>query len=253
MCGLWASPMALSSAKLLPVRESPKMIQQTEIFSQSGGITKIPPAPRCLRRRMLLLAGALIVILAQSVTQILPDEMDNAHAIDSLQLRLLDVEIRKAKLRVGQTGFWHRLIPRIQFSAGYGVKDLFFVDPSNSYLFPKDAYRLTVSISITDIFDFAKHSDALLDLAKIETEYERVRRQQELSKLAAQHQNRIFDELAAVLNDELNIRKDIAAFDQLRFNQGKLGYDAMLNAKLDLLEMRKQLLHLAQQKIQVKK
>jgi len=93
---------------------------------------------------------------------------------DTLRLKLLEIEMEKVRERSRNTGFWHRIIPKLSCSAGFGISDLIFVDPAytTAALFPKDAYRFTLSMSLNEIIDASKHSEAELELEKLRVEYE---------------------------------------------------------------------------------
>ena len=91
----------------------------------------------------LLLLLAFTVFSPQSVCQTPttgPEDLPQSVTIqDSLDLHLLELEIKKARLNATQSDLWHRLIPRISLSASLGVKDIFFIDPNTSlpYVLPQ--------------------------------------------------------------------------------------------------------------------
>ena len=169
--------------------------------------------------------------------------------IDSLQLRLLVLEIRKAELQVTQTNLWHRLLPHINASASFGIKDILFIDPSYSVLsvLPKDAYRLTLSLSISEILDFSKHSNAELELEKLQAQYQRTMQQQARSQTALRLQLSELDELLIMMNQEFGMKEDLVKFNELRFKQGRIEYNALVSARLSLLNVKRTIYHLNQQ------
>ena len=106
--------------------------------------------------------------------------------IDSLQLQQIEIDIQKAEEQVSQTNFFHRLIPNMSISASYGIGNLLFVDPSSTatYVMPKDAYRLSLNLSISELFFSSKHSDAILQLSRLQTEYQHMKYLQEATQIA---------------------------------------------------------------------
>ena len=164
---------------------------------------------------------------------------------DSLQLRLLEIAIEEAQIQVSQSNFLHRLIPHINFSASFGVSDIVFYNASGTtpYLLPKDAYRLSVSLSLGDLFDFSKHHEAQLRLDHLEIEYKRAidlkSREIEIRRLQLAE----FCEVRSSLSEELKMKEDVARFNDLRFRQGKIAYDQLVRSQLDVLTLRRSLLH----------
>jgi outer membrane protein TolC len=169
--------------------------------------------------------------------------------IDSLHLEILSLEIQKAQLQVEETNFWHRLLPQIQFSAGFSTKDIVFLDPTNAtYLLPKDSYRLSVSLSISDIFDGSKHENAKLNLTKLQLEYEQTKQRQ--AALRQHHQNELStaNDVQKNLEESLKLKEDILRFNELLFKQGKIEFDVLIKSKLDLLTTQNSIIQLKQQK-----
>ena len=160
---------------------------------------------------------------------------------DSLQLRLLEIEIAKAQIQVSQTNLWHRLIPQFHFSGSLALKDIFFVDPSSfiPYIVPRDAYRLTATVSVTDILDGSKHSRAELDLEKLRVEFERLKQQQARQRSNLRRRRAELNDLFTMLREELKMKEDVVKFNDLRFQQGNIDYDALVRSRLDVLNVRK--------------
>jgi hypothetical protein len=79
---------------------------------------------------------------------------------DSMALSLLEIDIGKAEEKVTSTRFWRRLIPQVHLSASFGIRDLVFVDPASfiPYLIPHDSYRLTISLSLNELFFSSQHT-----------------------------------------------------------------------------------------------
>jgi len=182
------------------------------------------------------------------------DDTTTQHqGLDTLELRLLEVEIRKWEAKVEETSFWTRLLPQIHFSAGYGMRDLMFIDPTSftPYILPRDAYRLTVSLSLNDVLMSSAHTQAILELEKL---------RETLSMRRIQHarERRIFEEqLTATrielehLEKELAIVQELLRFNQLRFEQGKIEFDALARTKLELLGLQRSIQSVRQQQLMV--
>jgi len=177
----------------------------------------------------------------------------NTSSIDSMDLKLLELAISKAELQVHQTNFWHRIIPQIHVSASFGMKDIIFVDPTNfvPYILPKDAYRLSISISINELLDFDKHTNAELELEQLHTRYNRLKQQQSNERSILNLQSFELDSLCAMATDELKLKKDILKFKTLCFQQGKIEFDEFLKSQLDLLSIRKSLINLNKQRTEL--
>lgn len=171
-------------------------------------------------------------------------------SIDSLDLKLLELEIAKAELQVTQTNFWHRIIPQLHISASLGMRDIIFVDPTNfvPYILPKDAYRLSISLSINEIFNFGKHTNAELELELLNTHNNRLKERQRINQATLVLQSVELDSLYSIARDELKLKEDILNFKTLCFEQGKIGFDEYLKSQLDVLNVRKSLIGVNKQK-----
>jgi hypothetical protein len=168
---------------------------------------------------------------------------------DSLELRLLDIEIEKAQARVSETSLWKRLIPEIHVSGSFGIHDVVFVDPTTftPFILPRDAYRLTISLSLSGIFDFSKHSLAQLELERLSTERSlRLLSLAESRKILEQQLSALQQNLV-IAQEEIRIIEDLVRFNQLRFEQGKIEFDTLMRTKLELLNARKAILRIQYQ------
>ena len=211
-------------------------------------------ALRKLRIIFLFIAFALSLVpgAASAQDSLLLDAAPDIQytVLDSLHLKLLDLEIEKAKLEVEQSDFWHRFIPQIHATISFGVNDLFFIDPAtfNSYVFPNDAYRITLSLSLSELLNFSKQSEAQLKLEQAITTYQSEKEKRILFINTLCQQQITLDKLIALAEEEFTIKESIIKFNDLRFQQGKIEYDALVNSKLDLLPAKKTLLQLDKQK-----
>jgi len=176
--------------------------------------------------------------------------------LDSLELRLLDIEIQKAEARVSETSFWKRIIPQVHISGSFGVHDVVFIDPTTftPYILPRDAYRLTISLSLNEAFNFSKHSLAEFELARLSTERaHRLQRQAQLRNSFEQQLIALQEQLG-ILQEEMSIVQDLLRFNQMRFEQGEIEFDSLMRTKLELLNTQKaiQRIHHQQSELRLK-
>jgi len=191
----------------------------------------------------ILLSGLTPFIHAQ--VSFIPDSLESP---DSFQLYLQQLKLDEAEIEVNQTNFWHRLIPQIHLSASVGMHDLIFTDPSYNVLtvLPKDAYRVTISMSLTELFDFSKHTLAQLKLEGIKADIIRLRQHWYTTQLRLTKQLQWLEKFKAFISEELIMKKDLLMYSNLRFTQGKIDYEAFVRSKLDILNVNKTLFQLDQ-------
>jgi hypothetical protein len=168
-------------------------------------------------------------------------DADSAQALnstlDTLDMHLLQIEIAKAEASVSETSFWMRIIPQVHISASYGMHDIMFVDPTtfSPYFIPKDAYRLSLTMSINDIFNSSKNVQASLDLQRLRTEEIVLKEKQRTA------QRRLDQELKELQNEEAFLQvesthiRELVRFNELRFKEGKIEFDALTRTRLELL------------------
>jgi len=161
--------------------------------------------------------------------------------VDSLRLRSLDIELEQARLEAVQTDFIHRLIPQVHLSASVGFKDMLFIDPSYSVLsvLPNDAYRLNLSLSLSDLFDFSKHRTAELKCERLQADIARIRQQLQESQSGLLRELSELEALATLDSTVLALKEDVLNFNGLRFQQGKIEYDVLIRSKLDVLSAKR--------------
>jgi hypothetical protein len=180
-------------------------------------------------------------------------DVDNAQTLnpilDSLDLRLLQIEIAKAEARMTETGFWPRIIPQVHISASFGMHDIMFVDPATftTYILPRDAYRLTISLSLNDVFSSSRHTQAVLELERLRTEESLLTMKQLHSRKSLEHQLLALRDQAELLQKEMSLIQQLLHFNELRFQQGKIEFDALIRSKLELTSAMKSIMHIHQQ------
>jgi len=204
---------------------------------------------KCFSKARLTLAVLFIVLscVANALSQDQPGTITPVPpSLDSLQSYLLGLEVGKADAVAQRTDFWHRLVPKITFSASLGVSDIAFLHSFESpgYIIPKDAYRLTISLSLSEIISTADHEIALL---------ERERRVAEQSALLLRRQNErerrtrrtaALREELSLLEEELRILQRIAAFNLILFEEGKIKFDSYVRSQLQIIAARQRIVRL---------
>jgi hypothetical protein len=159
--------------------------------------------------------------------------------LDSLYRHLAFLEVAKAREAVTSTNFWHRLIPLVSLGGGIGMKDLAFPDAGGTLVLPKDTYRLTLGLSLSALLDGSTHAGAELRLAEMETRLSILVRRQFLSRLSLERKrNELSAELEA-LRDELAVRRDAVACQELLFAQGRADFHSLAGARIDLIRLKR--------------
>ena len=173
--------------------------------------------------------------------------------IDSLEIHKLEIDIQKADEQATQTNIFHRLIPTISISASYGIGNLLFIDPTSTttYIMPKDAYRLSLSLSISELLFSSKHSDALLQLSRLQTEYQHMKYLQQATQIALRLELLDIGDKLQSLEKQLSMIQDLIHFNELRFEQGKIEYDALVRTKIEMLSLQTSINNLKTQQDQL--
>ncbi len=185
-------------------------------------------------------------------------DVDSAQALnptcDSLDIRLLQIEIAKAEARVNESSIWTRIIPQVHISASFGMHDIMFVDPTTftTYILPRDAYRLSVSLSLNDLFSSTKHTQAILELEQLRAEESRLTIKQLQSHKSLEQQLIALQDQADLLDKELSFIKELLHFNELRFQQGKIEFDALIHSKLELNSAMRSIMHIHQQQVLIR-
>lgn len=166
-------------------------------------------------------------------------ELSSRPTLDSLDLRQLEINLEKAESEFTQTNFLHRLIPEVHLSASYGLGNLLFIDPNSTttYITPKESYRLSLSLSLSDLFFSSKHSDALHQLQLLQTQYQHRKRTQMITQQTQQQELQIINDKISSLETEASMITDLLHFNELRFEQGKIEYDVLIRTKIELLTL----------------
>jgi hypothetical protein len=173
--------------------------------------------------------------------------------LDSLEIEMLRIEIEKADETASTSSFWRRILPQIHLSASFGLHDILFVDPTSytPYILPKDAYRMTISLSLNDVLISSSHTQATLELDRLRAMLSlRTMRYARARKIIEQ-QLVVFQDDLASLEKEADIIGSLLRFNQLRFDQGKIEYDALARTKMELLAIERSIRRLQLQQSEI--
>lgn len=158
---------------------------------------------------------------------------------DSLQLRILDLEIKRISIEAQQTDFWHRLIPKVSASANIGVRQLVFTDPTTltPYVVPQDAYRLNISLSLSGILDGEAHTIAGIQLDKLRTQKALLQQSFNTNRGKAEQELLLKKlELSAQL-EQAKLVDQLLEYHEMLFAQGEVKFDALLRTRLQALSI----------------
>ena len=159
-----------------------------------------------------------------------------AHAVgDSLARARALLAIARAEVRVAATSFWRRALPGIHFGGSVGLREVVFSDSPGIIALPGDSYRLTVSLSLSDLLDGSKHDLALLEREEARLAYAQLLRKQSTDRalLARKLSAKAQDVLES--REELNVIQALVDYYELLFSQGNTEFHTVARARLDLL------------------
>jgi len=187
-------------------------------------------------------------------TEVAPvGQTDSTKVIDSLDLQMLELEIKGAEEEINGTSLWRRILPQVRISASYGIGNLLFVDFSTltPLVMPKDDYRLTFSLSLNNILDFAKHSQAIARRNRLQLEYQRRQLALARTRKSLLLELRTLTDQLEFATKEISILRELVRFNELRFEQGKIEYDVLARSKLEVMNLQRNLNRLTAQKLQL--
>ena len=164
-----------------------------------------------------------------------------AEALDSCAVHLLEIDLEQARCEADAASFLRRLIPSVRLSASLGVAELSFRDEPGAIVLPRDAYRITLSLSLNEIFNEERRRKALLQLERLTTQREILRRRQLAREVAEALQRADLRRTIEEKEAELLLHERIARYYQMRFEQGEVEYPLAARAELDLLTLRARL------------
>jgi hypothetical protein len=159
--------------------------------------------------------------------------------LDSLELSAALLEVERAGIDAYATDLWQRLIPRVTLSASFGVGEVMFRDPSTDAvtILPRDSYRLTFSLGLDQLFSSADHDRALVRLRTAELDAVRTRMQIAQRRQTWRENESAVREELALLAEELGLVRQLVAYHEMLFAEGKTDFDVLARAKLQLLSL----------------
>jgi hypothetical protein len=166
-------------------------------------------------------------------------------ALDSLNRRLARIGIEKARESVASTDFWHRLIPRVSFEGGIGLRDLVFPDAGGLIVLPRDSYRITASISLSGLVDGSAHMRAELQVAEAEARFSLLVHRQSLARLALERKKNDLTIVLGGLREELRLKESASECQELLFIQGRVDFHAVAASRIELIRLRNAVARLA--------
>ena len=165
---------------------------------------------------------------------------------DSLEIRRLELDVRRAELTLKSTDIWHRLIPRVSVGASFGLRGVTFVEAAeaNSFVMPTDAYRLTASLCLSDLIISDDHERARLmnEQAQLEVSLEKTKQLVE-QQMLEERARRLRSELCLV-EEMLRLSERLLRYTRILFDQGKTSFDVYLRCELQTIEARQNVLRL---------
>ncbi len=162
-------------------------------------------------------------------------------SIDSLEMASHVVDLRMTEVEVSKTDLLHRLIPRVTFSASFGMHDLLFSEVPVAFVIPKDSYRLTVSFSLDELMNTSRHESALLAREKQALEVITVALRQKSENNQRKSRAKALKEQLALLLEELKLHEKIVGFNQMLFEQGGVKFDVLARSKLQVIAAKQRL------------
>lgn len=203
-------------------------------------------------RRFVIALSVVLQLTGRTNGQTLPDsllESGSVHGLlpgwpdmvaDSLQLLLLDHAIALAEIEERRASFWYRLIPDVRVSANFGVQRLVFIDPSTftPYVLPKDVYRLTVSLSLSEVFNFDKHNAASIQRQKLEVQRQLAARHLQQNAQRFHQMQRLLQHDLEVLKEQETLINGLLRYTEILFREGDIQFDALVRVRLQQLHIR---------------
>jgi len=234
-------------------------------------------APHTDRRFLLPAILAALLISTSSLSQTLPGHLDQTGpratapaasrptdvpvsgrggtlgpaALDSIELAAALLEVERAGIDVFATTVWQRLIPHASFSASLGMGEVIFRDPSTDAItvFPRDSYRLTFSLGLGELLISPDHDRALVRLRTAELDAARIRIQISQRQYIRQMDETATRQELALLADELGLMRQLVAYNEMLFAEGKTEFDVLARAKLQLLNLSRVIAQVSQRLI----
>ncbi len=176
---------------------------------------------------ILICTGAMY---SQTFAQIaLQDE------IDSLEVASVEIALRMADVEVSRTDLFHRLVPRVTFSASFGTHGLIFGELPVTMIVPNDSYRLTLSFSLDEILNTSRHESAVLARQRQATDVMKSELMQKSDRDRKHSRAKALNEQLLLMREELNLYEKIIGFNQMQFDQGAVKFDVLARSKMQVI------------------
>jgi hypothetical protein len=198
--------------------------------------------------------AALVLLVAGTLlrAQVLPpdpearERPDSGSVRDSLELQRLQLELRITDLALDGTDFWHRLIPRVSLGASFGIRGITFVEARDPepVVVPTDLYRLTVSLSLSDLVSRSEHERAHLMREQAVLELSLAQTRQLMNRQIADERRRRLRAELSLMEEMLRLSERLHRYYGLLFDQGKTSFDVCVRAEQQAIEARQRVLRL---------
>ena len=159
-------------------------------------------------------------------------------ACDSAARMLAVIEIAKADGEAAATSFWRRLIPSVTLGGTFGIRDLIFPEAGGTMILPRDAYRISATVSLSGLFDGAGHERAELARQEAEARLALLLHRQEAARLVLRRKAAQLREEISALEEELAVWRSLVDYQELLFTQGKTDFRAVARARVDGVRLR---------------
>ncbi len=181
----------------------------------------------------------LVCAVALSSGGIAQDSLQSR--IDSVEMASQRVLLKMTDVEISRTDLLHRLLPRVTFSASFGMHDMLFSEIPVAYVIPRDSYRLTLSFSLDEIMNTSRHESALLAREKQGLELMNVVLRQKSEYIRRQYRAKALREQLSLLQEELKLHEKIVGFNQMMFEEGGVKFDALARAKLQVIGVKERI------------
>jgi outer membrane protein TolC len=173
-------------------------------------------------------------------------QLASSQAQDQEAAARIKGEIRLAEYRIQASSVWMRLRPTVSFSASVGVTNALIYEPTTTILLPRDSYRLTLSIPISEIW-MDGNEEAVLRKENLVAELQSLRDKEREQMEVKNRKMRELERELKILKSEYALLQDVVRYSEFLYSNGTLQFDALARARLQALGVERQILHLESQ------
>ena len=179
----------------------------------------------------------LLIMLVPGVAASRPDSTRSAPGIaeDSLRAEEIALEMEDAGEKLASSSFWRRLIPSARVTASFGLHDALLTLPGAAAALPRDAYRLTLELSLSGLFDNAAHDHEAIRLRRLALRLAVARAAAAVKQISDARRRERLAAGIGYLGREAALDEERARFDSLRFAQGSIPFDILVISRLEAL------------------